>query len=94
MNNLLCDRCRQDRFSAEGYNIRGSRRRAHDSVAWNTAPPTSCSTSGQHKGRVDQIKRWSWAGRPQAQQLGLDATGSLPHVHTTTLILVLTRKLA
>eukprot|EP01043_Picozoa_sp_COSAG02_P049396 COSAG02_NODE_4957_length_4782_cov_2.868674_4_plen_168_part_00 len=40
MNSLLRDRCREDRFSAAGYNIRGSRRRAHDSVAWNTTPRT------------------------------------------------------
>ena len=51
----------------------------------NTAPPTLCSTNGQHKGSADQIKRWSWVGRPQTQQLGLDATGSLPQVRTTAL---------
>ena len=75
MNKLLCDRCRQGRFSAEGYNIRGSRRRAHDSVAWNTAPPTFCSTSGQHKDRAGQIKRWSWARRAFMQKGIYDERG-------------------
>ena len=51
----------------------------------NPSPPLRPRTWIAFALRADQIKRWSWAGRPQTQQLGLDAMGSLPLVRTTTL---------